>query len=63
MRDTVFCLVGDADHERRSATSVARDGRRRSADYVPGYRLKQKVQFTPIGADEPCTRSAAGRAR
>jgi acetaldehyde dehydrogenase len=23
------------------------------ADYVPGYRLKQKVQFTPIGDDEP----------
>ena len=23
------------------------------AEYVPGYRLKQQVQFTPIAPDEP----------
>lgn len=54
MRDTVFCLIGDTD-------AVTRDSIRDSiiqmsaevAGYVPGYRLKQEVQFTPIGDDEP----------
>src|SRR3984885_12214085 len=51
MRDTVFCLTGDADRDaieesvRQMAASVA--------EYVPGYRLKQQVQFTPVGDDEP----------
>jgi acetaldehyde dehydrogenase len=51
MRDTVYCLTGDVDSaevtdsvERMVATV---------AEYVPGYRLKQRVQFTPIGDDEP----------
>ncbi len=51
MRDTVFALIGDADRGAiedsiaRMAASVSQ--------YVPGYRLKQKVQFAPIGDDEP----------
>lgn len=51
MRDTVFCLIGDADHDaiRDSITKMVGD----VAAYVPGYRLKQQVQFTAIGADEP----------
>jgi acetaldehyde dehydrogenase len=51
MRDTVFCLVGDADHEaiRRSIETMVEA----VAQYVPGYRRKQQVQFTPVGADEP----------
>jgi len=51
MRDTVFCLIGDADHDaiRESVAGLAAE----VAQYVPGYRLKQAVQFTPIGADEP----------
>src|SRR4051812_39484451 len=51
MRDTVFCLIGDADHEavRDSIARMAKD----VAEYVPGYRLKQEVQFTPIGEGEP----------
>jgi acetaldehyde dehydrogenase len=51
MRDTVFCLIGDADHDAiaTSITSMAE----RVAKYVPGYRLKQHVQFTPVGNDEP----------
>ncbi|WP_433613539.1 acetaldehyde dehydrogenase (acetylating) [Prescottella agglutinans] len=51
MRDTVLALVGDADHEaiRASVKEMAE----RVAEYVPGYRLKQEVQFTPVGADEP----------
>jgi acetaldehyde dehydrogenase len=51
MRDTVFCLVGDADQEaiRASVEEMVAA----VADYVPGYRLKQQVQFTPIGEGEP----------
>ena len=51
MRDTVFCLIGDADHEaiRASVAKMAAE----VAEYVPGYRLKQQVQFTPIAPDEP----------
>jgi acetaldehyde dehydrogenase len=51
MRDTVFCLIGDVDHDaiRDSVARMAKD----VAEYVPGYRLKQEVQFTPIAAGEP----------
>lgn len=46
MRDTVLCLVGDADHEaiRQSVVDMVNE----VADYVPGYRLKQEVQFTRL---------------
>jgi acetaldehyde dehydrogenase len=55
MRDTVFCLVGsardrvDVDAIRRSIEQMVAD----VAEYVPGYRLKQQVQFTPIEDDDP----------
>jgi acetaldehyde dehydrogenase len=51
MRDTVFCLIGDADHDaiRASVEDMATS----VAEYVPGYRLKQQVQFTPIPEGEP----------
>ncbi|MFI1865279.1 acetaldehyde dehydrogenase (acetylating) [Streptomyces jumonjinensis] len=51
MRDTVFCLIGDADHDaiRSSVHDMVTEVRK----YVPGYRLKQEVQFTPVPADEP----------
>lgn len=59
MRDTVFCLIGEADHDAIRA-SIA-DMVAEVAKYVPGYRLKQDVQFTPIPADEPVhTLLAAG---
>jgi acetaldehyde dehydrogenase len=51
MRDTVLCLIGDADHDAIRASVAEMVGE--VARYVPGYRLKQDVQFTPIGADEP----------
>ena len=51
MRDTVFCLVGDADRDAIAASVEAMVAK--VQDYVPGYRLKQKVQFSPIGDDEP----------
>ncbi len=45
MRDTVYCLIGEADHEavRDSIRAMVAD----VARYVPGYRLKQEVQITP----------------
>ncbi|WP_216896749.1 acetaldehyde dehydrogenase (acetylating) [Nocardia alni] len=51
MRDTVLALIGDADHDaiRASVAEMAAE----VAEYVPGYRLKQDVQFTPIQPDEP----------
>lgn len=54
MRDTVFCLVDapdEAAHEkiRQSVTKMVED----VAAYVPGYRLKQDVQITPIPDDQP----------
>jgi acetaldehyde dehydrogenase len=51
MRDTVFCLVGDADHDaiRASVEQMVAQ----VASYVPGYRLKQQVQFSAVGDDEP----------
>ncbi|MDQ6698198.1 MAG: acetaldehyde dehydrogenase (acetylating), partial [Actinomycetota bacterium] len=54
MRDTVFCLVSDdnpavLDAVRASVEDMVRE----VEEYVPGYRLKQQVQFTPIPDDEP----------
>jgi acetaldehyde dehydrogenase len=46
MRDTVLCLIGDADHEAIRASVEEMAGA--VARYVPGYRLKQRVQFTPV---------------
>jgi acetaldehyde dehydrogenase len=51
MRDTVFCLVGDADESAIRTSIEEMVGQ--VAEYVPGYRLKQQVQFTPIASDEP----------
>ncbi|MBK0870791.1 acetaldehyde dehydrogenase (acetylating) [Saccharopolyspora sp. HNM0986] len=51
MRDTVLCLAGDGDPEliRDSVERMVAEVSR----YVPGYRLKQQVQITPVAADEP----------
>jgi acetaldehyde dehydrogenase len=51
MRDTVFCLVGDVD-EATVRASIERTVAA-VAEYVPGYRLKQQVQFTPIPTGTP----------
>jgi acetaldehyde dehydrogenase len=51
MRDTVFCLIGEAD--RGAVESSIADMAASVSRYVPGYRLKQKVQFTSIDDDEP----------
>jgi acetaldehyde dehydrogenase len=51
MRDTVYCLCEDAD-QTAIADSVARMVEEVQA-YVPGYRLKQAVQFERIGSNQP----------
>ncbi|HWE98245.1 MAG TPA: acetaldehyde dehydrogenase (acetylating) [Caulobacteraceae bacterium] len=51
MRDTVYCLTDDADQAaiRASVEAMVRDVQ----GYVPGYRLKQQVQFERIGDNRP----------
>jgi acetaldehyde dehydrogenase (acetylating) len=52
MRNTVYCLVeGDCDHAAidASITAMVNDVQR----YVPGYKLKQPVQFETFDADSP----------
>ena len=51
MRDTVYCLTGDAD-EAEITASVKRMVAEVQA-YVPGFRLKQDVQFERIGSNRP----------
>jgi acetaldehyde dehydrogenase len=51
MRDTVYCLVANANHDAvRESIAAMIDA---VSQYVPGYRLKQQVQFMPIDEDEP----------
>ncbi|MGK3208667.1 acetaldehyde dehydrogenase (acetylating) [Amycolatopsis sp. MEPSY49] len=54
MRDTVHCLVSDVDTEAVTASIEEMVGRVQA--YVPGYRLKQKVQFETVAADDPLHR-------
>ncbi|WP_324789041.1 acetaldehyde dehydrogenase (acetylating) [Streptomyces sp. H51] len=51
MRDTVHCLVSECDTEAVTASVEEMVGRVQA--YVPGYRLKQKVQFDRVTADDP----------
>lgn len=52
MRNTVYCLVdGDTDHSAIEASIIEMVERVNS--YVPGYRLKQRVQFETFTADTP----------
>jgi len=51
MRDTVYCLTGDADEAAITASVEAMVEEVRS--YVPGYRLKQAVQFERISHNAP----------
>ena len=51
MRDTVYCLCVEADHEaiRQSVEQIVAEVQ----TYVLGYRLKQAVQFESIGGNRP----------
>ena len=51
MRDTVFCLTGAADQAAVTASVEAMVAEVQR--YVPGYRLKQAVQFEVIGSNQP----------
>ena len=51
MRDTVYCLADDGDQHaiRKSVEDMVAEVQ----TYVPGYRLKQDVQFEHIGSNKP----------
>jgi acetaldehyde dehydrogenase len=51
MRDTVYCLCDNADQDaiRQSVEEMVAEVQ----TYVPGYRLKQAVQFEHIGSNRP----------
>ncbi|MHC3127118.1 acetaldehyde dehydrogenase [Brevundimonas sp. GN22] len=51
MRDTVYCLADPADTAAIEAS--IEEMVKEVQSYVPGYRLKQKVQFDTIPADAP----------
>ncbi|WP_417439386.1 acetaldehyde dehydrogenase (acetylating) [Idiomarina sp.] len=51
MRDTVFTLTsGASEQEIEAAIEKMVE---KVSEYVPGYRLKQRVQFEPVGVDKP----------
>jgi len=53
MRDTVFCLTDPLDEKgQRDVVASIHEMVSTVAGYVPGYRLKQEVQFTPLGIEE-----------
>lgn len=56
MRDTVHCLAPDCDRDLVQASVHAMVDRVR--EYVPGYRLKQEVQFLPLTGSAPAARLA-----
>ncbi|MFK9326086.1 acetaldehyde dehydrogenase, partial [Escherichia coli] len=51
MRDTVYCLCDEADRDAIRASIAAMVAEVQG--YVPGYRLKQAVQFESIGGNQP----------
>ena len=59
MRDTVYVLSDKADQAKveQSVEEMAAA----VASYVPGYRLKQKVQFDEIPEDQPMNVPGLGR--
>ncbi|WP_066816984.1 acetaldehyde dehydrogenase (acetylating) [Sphingomonas mali] len=59
MRDTVFTLSSGADEATIEAAIEAMVAKVNA--YVPGYRLKQKVQFERFGSNNPVTIPGLGR--
>ncbi|SFJ57077.1 acetaldehyde dehydrogenase (acetylating) [Celeribacter neptunius] len=58
MRDTVYCLCEEADQEaiRKSILDMVEEVK----TYVPGYRLKQEIQFEHFGDNNPLTIPESG---
>ena len=52
MRDTVFCLT-DQDADQATIAAAVKKMVERVQKYVPGYRLKQEVQFERFGNNNP----------
>jgi len=59
MRDTIYCLV--ADGARQAICEAIEAMVEKVRGHVPGYRLKQAVQFDAIADDDPALASFAGR--
>ncbi|GGM52873.1 acetaldehyde dehydrogenase 1 [Micromonospora sonchi] len=53
MRDTVYCLCPDRDLDRDAVTASIEAMVATVAEYVPGYRLKQRVQFDDVSGHVP----------
>ncbi|WBB71343.1 acetaldehyde dehydrogenase (acetylating) [Micromonospora sp. WMMD1128] len=53
MRDTVYCLCPDPDVDRAAVAASVEAMVADVAGYVPGYRLKQQVQFDPVDTYVP----------
>jgi len=51
MRDTVYCLCADVDADAGAIEASVEAMVATVQGYVPGYRLKQRVQFERIGAN------------
>jgi acetaldehyde dehydrogenase len=63
MRDTVLCLTDHLDEATRTAVRASVEQMvAEVAAYVPGYRLKQAVQFTDLAETEPLHTLAPGLA-
>ncbi|MFE2336600.1 acetaldehyde dehydrogenase (acetylating) [Streptomyces coelicoflavus] len=61
MRDTVYCLVSDCDTAKVREAVFAME--RAVQEYVPGYRLKQDVQFDRVPTEDPQRRLLPSRER
>ncbi|NIL42311.1 acetaldehyde dehydrogenase (acetylating) [Salinispora arenicola] len=53
MRDTVYCLCPDTDADRSAIIAAVTDMVGAVQEYVPGYRLKQEVQFDRVDSYLP----------
>ena len=51
MRDTIFCLTESTDKD--SITKSIKEMIAEVQTYVPGYRLKQEIQYEIIGSNQP----------
>ncbi|MCG5220903.1 acetaldehyde dehydrogenase (acetylating) [Streptosporangium sp. KLBMP 9127] len=58
MRDTVYCLTHDCDQD--AVTASVSEMVERVRAYVPGYRLKQDVQFDRVAQEDPLRRLTPG---